>query len=175
MKKLFSLEEIIWSFVGVEILDEIFIVMFCYFWFSQLMFLSFMKLLVWSKLVNICLNVSGWRVIFDCFCSVLVIEGEINIKINYICSKQFVCKFIFNNIDNCFVVVIFFVEEWNCNSYGEFVVYDKGEILKVVYLKLGRLVIFFVSLEYIIKFLVIDYLGRLYVMKVYLLVLDKRR
>ncbi|XP_068695620.1 uncharacterized protein [Montipora foliosa] len=175
MKKLLSSEETIWSFAGTETSDETSAVTSCHSWSSQPTPSSFMKLSAWSKLANICLNVSGWRATPDRFCSVLATEGEINIKTNHICSKQLACKLTLNNTDNCFVAVIFLVEEWNRNSYGELVVYDKGEILKAVHPKPGRLVIFPARLEHIIKPPAIDYSGRLYAMKVYLSVLDKRR
>lgn len=67
---------------------------------------------------------------------------------------------------NSYIVVVFFVESWRWNGYGELVVYKEGEILKVVYFKKGRVVIFFVFLEYVFKFLVIDLLECLYLMKI---------
>lgn len=172
MKELLSSEKTIWNFAGAETGDGT-SANFCYSWSSQPTPESFMKSPAWGKLAATCLEISGRKMKPGNDCSILAMEGEINVKASHVCSKQFRCTP--SNSDNCFVAVIFLIEDWHRNSYGELVIYDNEEILKAVYPKPGRIVIFPASLEYVIKPPAINLSRRLYAMKVNLLVSDEKR
>jgi len=140
----------------------------CYRWSTKLTPASFMESSAWRKLsktLSLDLSVKGDS-------RILSVEGQINIKASHMCSRQFSSND--SNI-NSVVAVIFLVENWRRNSYGELVVYDKGEILKAVHPKQGRLVIFPANLEHVIKPPAIDLSGRLYVMTAHILLSDEKK
>lgn len=179
MKILLSHEEAIWSFQqrresGIDLSENYDRAerspASCYSWSINLTPASFMGSSAWSKLAKtLSSNFSAHANNSDC--SILAIEGQIYTKVSHICSR----RFSLNNTDiNSFVAVIFLVDNWQRNSYGELVVYDKGEILKAVHPKPGRLVIFPASLEHVNKPPAIDLSGRLYVIKVYILMSDDK-
>lgn len=180
MKTLLSHEEAIWSFQQRNESDIDLAENYeraesspasCYSWSTNLTPASFMGSSAWSKLTKtLSSNFSAHANNGD-ICSILAIEGQIYTKVSHMCST----RFSLNDTDiNSFVAVIFLVDNWKRNSYGELVVYDKGEILKAIHPKPGRLVIFPASLEHVIKPPAIDLSGRLYVMKVYILMSDDK-
>lgn len=174
MKKLLSSEKTIWNFAGSKTGDGT-SANSCYSWSSQPTPEGFVRSQAWGKLAATCVEVSGRKRTSGNDCSILAMEGEVNMKASHICGKQFIYSCTPTNSDDCVVAVIFLIEDWHRNSYGELVVYDNEEILKAVYPKPGRIVIFPASLEHVIKPPAIDLSRRLYALKVNLLVSDEKR
>ena len=172
MKSLISHEEAIWRFQqrkesNIDLADtdtrsETSPANSCYLWSTNPTSASFMGSSAWRKLTET-LQSSNLNAQGDC--SILAIEGQINIKASHMCSRR---PSVNNSDINSFIAVIFLVENWKRNSYGELVVYDKGEILKAVHPKPGRLVIFPAVQEHVIKPPAIDMSGRLYVIKLHI-------
>ena len=143
--------------------DNILLANSCYSWTTNLSSDSFTDSSAWKKLKNTLSSNFG---VYGDF-RILAFEGQINIKASHICSKQLIV----NESDlNTYIAVIFLVQNWKRNSYGELVVYDMGEILKAVHPKLGRLVIFPAVLEHVIKPPANDLSGRMYIMKFHILI-----
>ena len=174
MKSLLSQEETVWTFKPSEQnnkLDpdsraETLPAKSCYSWSANLTSHTFLRSSVWRKLSHALSShfrrQVDWRI--------LEIEGQINIKAKHSCTKR-----VNNGNFSSYIAVIFLVENWRRNGYGELVVYKEGEILKAVYPKRGRVVIFPASLEHVIKPPAIDLSERLYLMKIHLLFSDQRR
>lgn len=125
-------------------------------------------------------NSSPWRKLTETLSSnfeangdykILGFEGKINVRGTHLCGE----KWIVNEQDFASFVAIIFLVDWKRNSYGELVIYNnKGEILKAVYPKEGRLVVFPSALEHVLKPLANDLsAGRLYVMKFHISVSGK--
>lgn len=173
MKSLLSQEETLWTFKSNEQNNmdpgsraEVFPAKSCYCWSANLTSHTFSRSPAWKKLSH-ALS-SHLRTQGDC--KILEIEGQINSKAKHYCTKRFS-----SNVDSSYIVVIFLVENWRKNAYGELVVYKEGEILKAVYPKRGRTVIFPASLEHVLKPPAIDLSERLYLMRIHLLLSDQKR
>jgi len=172
MKSLLSREETVWTFrpneqnsMEPEGRAEILPTKSCYCWSANLTSNTFLRSPAWKKLSH-ALS-SHFRMQGDW--TVLEIEGQINIKAKHSCTKRH------SNNFSSYIAVIFLVENWRKNAYGELVVYKEGEILKAVYPKRGRAVIFPASLEHVLKPPAIDLPERLYSMKIHLLLSDQKR
>ena len=174
MKSLLSQEQTVWTFKSNEKTDmdpdslaEILPAKSCYCWSAILISHTFLRLSAWKKLSQALSShfrtqgTGDWKV--------LEIEGQINIKAKHSCTRR-----LSSNVSS-YVAVIFLVENWRKNAYGELVVYKEGEIVKAVYPKRGRAVIFPASLEHVLKPPAIDLSERLYLMKIHLLLSDQRR
>lgn len=172
MKSLLSQDEIVWTFKSNEqnYMDpdsraEILPARSCYCWSAKLTSHTFSRSSAWKKLsheLSSDFRTQGeWRI--------LEIEGQINIKAKHSCTK------LSSSNVNSYIAVVFLVESWRRNGYGELVVYKGGEILKAVYPKKGRVVIFPASLEHVLKPPAIDLSERLYLMKIQLLLSDQKR
>ena len=139
----------------------------CFSWTTNLPLDSFKNSLPWRKLTETLS--SNFEAKGDY--RILGFEGKINIRGTHLCGE----KSIVNEQDfESFVAVIFLVD-WKRNSYGELVIYsNKGEILKAVYPKQGRLVVFPSTFEHVLKPPANDLsAGRLYVMKFHISVSGK--
>ena len=158
MRSLLSQEKTVWTFRANE-------QKYCYCWSTNLTSHTFSRSSAWRKLSDTLSShfrsQGGWRI--------LEIEGQINIRAKHSCTKQF------SGNASSYIAVIFLVGNWRRNGYGELVVYMEGEILKAVYPKRGRVVIFPASLEHVIKPPAIDLSDRLYLMKIHLLLSDQKR
>ena len=172
MKSLLSQDETLWTFkpneqsnMDPESQAEILPAKSCYCWSANLTSHSFSRSSAWKKLSHALL--SYFRMQGDL--RVLEIQGQINIKAKHSCTKRF------SSDASSYIAVIFLVENWRKNGYGELVVYKEGEILKAVYPKRGRAVIFPASLEHVLKPPAIDLSERLYLMKIHLLLSDQKR
>ncbi|KAL9988716.1 hypothetical protein ACROYT_G003194 [Oculina patagonica] len=176
MKTLLSQDETLWSFqpnepnnISSDSQTEAFSAQSCYSWSANLTSPTFTRSSSWRK-VSDTLS-SHFRSKGDW--SILAIEGQINIKASHTCTCS---KWEFNgNNVNSYIAVIFLVQNWRRNGYGELVVYEDGEILKAVYPKNGRLVILPASLEHVIKPPAIDMTERLYVIKIHIMQSDEKR
>ena len=172
MKSLLSQGETVWTFKSNEQSNmdpdsraEILPAKSCYCWSANLTSHTFSRSLPWKKLSHE--FSSHFRTQGDW--KILEIEGQINIKAKYSCTK------LFSSNVSSYIAVIFLVESWRRNGYGELVVYKGGEILKAVYPKKGRVVIFPASLEHVLKPPAIDLSERLYLMKIHLSLFDQKR
>lgn len=169
MKSLLSHEETVWSFQpsGAQLNDTsgTSLAKSCYCWTANLTSHSFTRYSAWRKLSDTLSSHS--RMKGDC--TILSMEGQINIKGSHTCSK------LYGNYVNSYIAVIFLVQNWRRNGYGELVVYNDGEILKAVYPKMGRLVILPSSLEHVIKPPAVDMPERLYLMRIHVLLSNEKR
>lgn len=180
MKRLLSSEETIWNFrqrrennidiSGTESREQTSQTASCYSWFTKITPENFMDLSAWRKLAKMVSSDCGVK--SSCEAKVITVEGQINIKASHRCIRSFTLN---DNDMSSFVGVIFLMEDWKRNSYGELVVYDKGEVLRAVHPKPGRCVIFPANLEHVIKPPAIDFPGRLYAMNVYITVSDETK
>lgn len=174
MKSLLSHEETVWRFqpseennMTINRRAKNLFTKACYSWSTNLTSHTFMRSSSWRKVSDTLSSRFGIKG----ECSILSMEGQINIKASHTCSKRV-------SLDasdvNSYIAVIFLVQNWRRNAYGELIVYDKDEILKAVYPKRGRLVILPASLEHVIKPPAIDMSERLYFMKIHVLGSDDK-
>lgn len=174
MKSLLSEEETLWSFqpnepnnISPDSQTGASSAKSCYCWSANLISPTFTRSSAWRKVSDTLSShfrtKGDWRI--------LAMEGEINIRASHTCSKR---EFNGNEV-NSYIAVIFLVQNWRRNGYGELVVYEDGEILKAVYPKRGRLVILPASLEHVIKPPAIDMAERLYLIKIHILQSNERQ
>ena len=140
----------------------------CYSWSSNLTSVTFKSSSSWRKVSDTLSSHIGIKG----NCRILSLEGKINIRAGHTCTER---ASVSDKTVNSYIAVIFLVQNSRRNAYGELIVYNEGEIIKAVYPKRGRLVIFPASLEHVIKSPAIDMSERLYCMKIHFLLSDDQR
>lgn len=141
----------------------------CYSWSANLTSHNFKSFSTWRKVVDTLSSHFGIKG----ESRILSLEGKINIRAGHTCSEKVTEND--NNVNTTYIAIIFLVQNWRRNAYGELIVYNGDEIMKAIYPKRGRLVILHASLEHVIKPPAIDLSERLYFIKIHFSISDDFR
>ena len=164
MKSLLSQEETLWMYggkrnVAMDGENEVQTATSCLCWSTEIDSENFMDLSEWAKISNTLsarLDVSReWNVLAH------KVRGEVNIRGCQTCSTDFGGR---SGVDGAnYTAVIFLVQNWGRNFYGELIAYDKkGEITGAIHPRHGRMVVIPAVLEHLIKPPAINIPERLY-------------